>query len=424
MGAEVDRIADVSLPNGLRVVVAPDRTRRVVGVVIRYGAGSLDDPDGRRGLVHLLEHLAWRGGPGCRRRALMDSLEGARRLGETHLSATHFGAAVPPDEVPTVLAVEADRMRWPLDGVSSDQLRAEIGVVRAESGVREGTPFGTAGPALLRALLPGEMDPAVGPDQLDGIGLEEAGAFARQVYRTRDTVVAILGPVDPETVLDLCGSAFAAAASADRGNPRAPAAAPRVGEATLAMPTKGNPAAVVGFVGPPPYGRGFGPFAALAALLGGVPAPLGSHADNNNGGRIARLAEDDPGCDAWVIFYTTALGSVLALRAMCAPGVRCEAIAGRLLALIDDAARAPAPEAEMARVRSLGPLSVLEATEGALEGAQALAEVTALGGSPDALGGCLRDLSTASASEVSLAAADLMHGRRAVLLFDPNAGGT
>ena len=45
------------LPNGIRVVLAPDPDLPNVSVAIRYGVGTADDPVGKEGLAQLLEHV-------------------------------------------------------------------------------------------------------------------------------------------------------------------------------------------------------------------------------------------------------------------------------------------------------------------------------------------------------------------------------
>src|SRR5512143_2328011 len=45
------------LTNGLTVVVLPDPSTPLVEVDVRYDVGSRDDPAGKEGLAHLVEHL-------------------------------------------------------------------------------------------------------------------------------------------------------------------------------------------------------------------------------------------------------------------------------------------------------------------------------------------------------------------------------
>src|SRR3712207_6008477 len=54
----VERFA---LDNGLRVVLAPDRSVPVVAVSVFYDVGMRNEPEGRTGFAHLFEHLMFQG---------------------------------------------------------------------------------------------------------------------------------------------------------------------------------------------------------------------------------------------------------------------------------------------------------------------------------------------------------------------------
>ncbi|HBV06401.1 MAG TPA: hypothetical protein DEF01_06625, partial [Gemmatimonadetes bacterium] len=45
------------LDNGLRVVIAPDRTVPIVATNLWYGVGSRNEPEGKTGFAHLFEHM-------------------------------------------------------------------------------------------------------------------------------------------------------------------------------------------------------------------------------------------------------------------------------------------------------------------------------------------------------------------------------
>ena len=50
-----------TLPNGLKVVVSPDRTAPVVLVEVMYNIGFRVEPKGRTGFAHLFEHMMFQG---------------------------------------------------------------------------------------------------------------------------------------------------------------------------------------------------------------------------------------------------------------------------------------------------------------------------------------------------------------------------
>ena len=50
-----------TLDNGLRVVLAPDRSVPVVAVSVFYDVGMRNEPEGRTGFAHLFEHMMFQG---------------------------------------------------------------------------------------------------------------------------------------------------------------------------------------------------------------------------------------------------------------------------------------------------------------------------------------------------------------------------
>ncbi|MGZ6163449.1 MAG: insulinase family protein, partial [Myxococcaceae bacterium] len=53
-------VRSVDLPSGMRVVVEKDASRPLVVVVSVVDVGGSDDPPGKEGLAHLVEHLTFR----------------------------------------------------------------------------------------------------------------------------------------------------------------------------------------------------------------------------------------------------------------------------------------------------------------------------------------------------------------------------
>jgi zinc protease len=54
-------ITSFTLDNGMQVVVIPDHRTPVVTHMVWYRNGSADDPPGKSGIAHFLEHLMFKG---------------------------------------------------------------------------------------------------------------------------------------------------------------------------------------------------------------------------------------------------------------------------------------------------------------------------------------------------------------------------
>src|SRR4029077_21036652 len=59
--APANNVSYFKLANGLEVVVIPDRRTPVVTHMIWYKVGSADEPAGKSGIAHFLEHLMFKG---------------------------------------------------------------------------------------------------------------------------------------------------------------------------------------------------------------------------------------------------------------------------------------------------------------------------------------------------------------------------
>jgi predicted Zn-dependent peptidase len=76
-----------TLPNGLRVVLSPDRSAPVIGVAAVYDVGIRSEPEGRTGFAHLFEHLMFQGSANLEKLAHFRHVQGA---GGTFNGSTHL----------------------------------------------------------------------------------------------------------------------------------------------------------------------------------------------------------------------------------------------------------------------------------------------------------------------------------------------
>lgn len=120
------------LPNGLRVVLSPEKSAPLVTVAVYYNIGFRIEPRDRTGFAHLFEHLMFQGSKNLGKSEYDHLVEGNGGVsnGSTRFDFTNYYAVVPSHKLETMLWAEADRMKG-LD-ISQDNLTNQQGVVGNE----------------------------------------------------------------------------------------------------------------------------------------------------------------------------------------------------------------------------------------------------------------------------------------------------
>jgi zinc protease len=101
-----------TLANGLQVVVVTNRRVPVVTHMIWYKVGAADDPPGRSGIAHFLEHLMFKGTEAVPAGAFSRTVarNGGRDNAFTSWDYTAYHQNVARDRLELVMRMEADRM--------------------------------------------------------------------------------------------------------------------------------------------------------------------------------------------------------------------------------------------------------------------------------------------------------------------------
>lgn len=203
--------------SGLRVVVEPDLGSKRVAFALLVGAGSAQDPAGKEGLAHFLEHLAFRSKPADRLSA-WDELDfaGLASSGSSHANATtrrdsttYLGIA-PASSAAQVLPLMASLVVQPLRGVDDTTIEVERGVVLAERYTTDPTAGGALADALIQATLPAGARRVEGGEgaSLARITRADLEAFRYQHYQPANTVLVIVGDLTDAQVSALVNAAF------------------------------------------------------------------------------------------------------------------------------------------------------------------------------------------------------------------------
>ena len=101
-----------TLENGMRVVVIPDHRTPVVTHMVWYNVGAADEPEGKSGVAHFLEHLMFKGTPAHPDAAFSRIVAelGGQENAFTSQDYTAYYQRVARRHLPLVMELEADRM--------------------------------------------------------------------------------------------------------------------------------------------------------------------------------------------------------------------------------------------------------------------------------------------------------------------------
>src|SRR5450631_1840027 len=115
------KMGDLELPSGMRIIIEEDRSQPLVAVVAVVDVGSAQDPVGKEGLAHLVEHLTFRAKPDGKlmRSSLLDFAGASSWNAFTDHDLTTYVMVGPSEALPQLLALEGRRLLSPLAGLDA-----------------------------------------------------------------------------------------------------------------------------------------------------------------------------------------------------------------------------------------------------------------------------------------------------------------
>ncbi|MBX3154717.1 MAG: insulinase family protein [Deltaproteobacteria bacterium] len=214
--------------NGLKFVLMPDSSTQLVEVDIRYDVGSREDPPGKAGLAHVVEHLMFQLRPdGAQSAPLMQSINELTTFfnAYTNWDTTHYMNTARAENLDAMLKIETMRMFYGCQTISNEEFLREREVVRNEIRQRTGTAEGQIPQLILSSIYPHghAYERMIGGDdkQLTSITLEDACKFMKDYYVPERATVVIAGGIDVDKTLDAIKKWFGKLKKAP-GAPRVP----------------------------------------------------------------------------------------------------------------------------------------------------------------------------------------------------------
>jgi zinc protease len=271
--------AGFTLDNGLQVVVIPDHRTPVVTHMIWYRIGAADEPPGKSGIAHFLEHLMFKGtarNPAGRFSKTLATI-GGQENAFTSSDYTSYFQRVTPQNLATVMDFEADRMTGLI--LSEDNVASERKVVLEEWNMVSGNvPAARLGEQIAAALYLNHPygKPVIGwHHEIEQLNREDALAFYRRFYTPNNAILVVAGDVTPDEVRALAEQTYGKVAPRAEIGPRLRPQEPEpsaIRHVTLADPRVAQPSLQRAYLVPSLTSGKPGEAAALevlAQILGG-----------------------------------------------------------------------------------------------------------------------------------------------------------
>ncbi len=207
-------LTDVTLDNGLRVIVKEDRRAPVMVSQVWYRAGAMDEVNGTTGVAHVLEHMMFKGTrdvpPGEFSKRI--AAAGGRENAFTSRDYTAYFQQMQKDRLELSMELEADRMA---NLVVSDELFAkEIQVVMEERRLRtDDQPQSVVYERLMATAYQAHpyRRPIIGwMDDLANMTAQDARDWYARWYAPNNATLVVAGDVDPDEVIALARKHFGA----------------------------------------------------------------------------------------------------------------------------------------------------------------------------------------------------------------------
>jgi zinc protease len=198
-----ESVERLTLNNGVEVILKPERALPTVAIVSSVHVGSRNDPAGRAGLAHFVEHLTFREAPRFPSVFNLYTEAGATGMNATTSpDTTDYFATVPAAQLERAIWIEARRLGLGLSALSERPAEGERQVVLREHEARFGyAPETRLARAIFEALYPPGHPyhaPFATEDSLEKLTLADARWFFAEHYRPDRVRLVLLGDFEPE----------------------------------------------------------------------------------------------------------------------------------------------------------------------------------------------------------------------------------
>ncbi len=191
------RFSEMTLNNGLRIILSEDHNAPVVSINVTYDVGSRNEKPGRTGFAHLFEHMMFKGsanvGPGEHFYQVFTN--GGNMNGTTSADRTHYFETLPANQLELALFLEADRMHsLVINQANLDNQRNAVQEERRQS--MDNQPYGKGNEIFAELIYDGfpYKHLTIGSMQdLNAATIEDIEQFFRTYYAPNNAVLSVVG---------------------------------------------------------------------------------------------------------------------------------------------------------------------------------------------------------------------------------------
>lgn len=206
------RATEFTLSNGMQVVVVPDHRAPVVTHMVWYRVGAADEPRGKSGIAHFLEHLMFKSTEkiASGEFSRIVSRMGGQDNAFTSQDATAYFQRIHKDRLGQVMAMEADRMVNLR--LTENEVLTERDVILEERRSRvENNPQAVLDEQMNAVLYYSHTYgiPVIGWEhEIARLTREDALSFYKHHYAPNNAILVVSGDVTPEEVRRLAEETF------------------------------------------------------------------------------------------------------------------------------------------------------------------------------------------------------------------------
>lgn len=193
---------DITLENGLRVLLVEQHRVPAVAHMLLIRAGASEDPRGKSGLAHYLEHLLFKGTEKMSETYYNQQIAalGGEHNAFTNPDATAYYVLVSKENLPQVMELESERfLRW---NPKPDVYASERDVIVEERRLRtENQPSALLSEAMTAAMFENHPyhTPIIGwMHEMQQLTPQDAKDFFATYYQPKNATLLLIGDVTPQ----------------------------------------------------------------------------------------------------------------------------------------------------------------------------------------------------------------------------------